>query len=255
MRARCRVPPVSAADARRPPEALILAAPRRDAVIAAIAAALTAALFAVAADRGALSHVQHVDESWLRLMISGRTPVVTVIARAFNVLGLVYVTLPVRIAIAGYLALRRQWWHLAAFAAAVPLSEILIGPLKAAYDRPRPPGSLVATSGASFPSGHSIAASVTVLAAVIALVPSGRRRTAWGLAAAFFALLMALSRAYLGAHWLSDAIAGLLLGTTCALVAATAADQAQRSWRRRHAIRTAASRQAVEPGERQRPAH
>jgi membrane-associated phospholipid phosphatase len=57
------------------------------------------------------------------------------------------------------------------------LSEVLIGSLKGIYDRTRPPGSLVATSGASFPSGHAIAASVTVVAAVIALVPAGRRRT------------------------------------------------------------------------------
>src|SRR5208282_3412668 len=76
--------------------------------------------------------------------------------------------------------------------------------LKGSYDRTRPPGSLVATSGASFPSGHSIAASVTVVAAVIALVPPGRARVAWGAAAAGFSVLMALSRAYLGAHWLSE---------------------------------------------------
>jgi undecaprenyl-diphosphatase len=36
-------------------------------------------------------------------------------------------------------------------------------------------------------------------------------------AATAFALLMGLSRAYLAAHWLSDAIAGVLLGTTVAL--------------------------------------
>ena len=60
-------------------------------------------------------------------MVSGRTAPVTAIAKVFNWLGLVYVTLPVRIAIAGFLVLRRRWWHLAAFAAAVVLSEILIG--------------------------------------------------------------------------------------------------------------------------------
>ena len=40
-------------------------------------------------------------------MISGRTPPLTATAKVFNVLGLVYVTLPVRIGLAGYLALRR----------------------------------------------------------------------------------------------------------------------------------------------------
>ena len=110
------------------------------------------------------------------------------------------------------------------------LSEILIGLLKGVYDRARPPGSLVATSGASFPSGHSVAATVTVVAAVIALVPPGPRRVAWGTAAAAFSVLMALSRAYLGAHWLSDALAGVLLGASCALLAALAVSVLQRRW-------------------------
>jgi undecaprenyl-diphosphatase len=124
---------------------------------------------------------------------------------------------------------------MAAFVAAVVLSEVLIGTLKNVYDRTRPPGSLVATSGASFPSGHAIAASVTVVAAVIALVPPGRRRVAWGTAAVAFSVLMAASRAYLAAHWLSDAIAGILLGTSCALLTAVAVDGLQRGWQARRA--------------------
>ncbi len=206
----------------------VLAAPARDAALTAAVLALTAMVFALVADHGVLARIQRVDDAWLRLMVSSRSAPVTAVARFLNLLGLVYVTLPVRIAIAGFLALRRRWWHLAAFASAVVLSEILIGTLKGSYDRTRPPGSLVATSGASFPSGHSIAASVTVVAAVIALVPPGRARVAWGAAAAGFSVLMALSRAYLGAHWLSDAIAGVLLGTSCALLAALVADGLQR---------------------------
>jgi undecaprenyl-diphosphatase len=63
-----------------------------------------------------------------------------------------------------------------------------------------------------------VAASVTVVALVIALFPpAGFRRWLWGVAAALFSFVMALSRAYLGAHWLSDATAGVLLGTTIAL--------------------------------------
>jgi len=212
------------------PEQALLAAPGRDTAATAVVVALTAVVFAAVADHRFLVHIQRLDDAWLRLMISGRSAPVTAVAKFFNVLGLVYVTLPVRIAIAGFLALRRRWWRLAAFTGAVVLSEILIGTLKGSYDRARPPGSLVATSGASFPSGHSIAASVTVVAAIIALVPPGRQRTAWGAAAAGFSVLMALSRAYLGAHWLSDAIAGILLGTSCALLAALVVSQLQRRW-------------------------
>ncbi|WP_424562698.1 hypothetical protein, partial [Trebonia sp.] len=128
------------ATARRQ-ETALLAHPRRAAFLTAGVLAVTAVVFALAADHGTLARIQRVDDAWLRLMISGRAPALTAIAKAFNVLGLVYVTLPVRIALAGFLALRRQWWHLAAFAAAIVLSEVLIGSLKGIYDRARPPGS------------------------------------------------------------------------------------------------------------------
>jgi len=209
------------------PEEQLLTESGRDIVVITLVVAVTVGLFAAAADHGMMSRIQQLDDAWLRLMISGRAGPLTDLAKIFNILGLVYVTLPVRIAVAGFLAVRRRWWHLAAFVAAVAASEASIGLLKGSYDRARPPGSLVATSGASFPSGHAIAASVTVVAAVIALVPAGRR-TPWALAAALFSILMGLSRAYLGAHWLSDAAAGILLGTSCALLTALVVSRLQR---------------------------
>ena len=223
VRARCRMPGMTRPATAPAEEHALLASPRRAALLTAGVVALTTVVFALVARPGTLAGIQRLDDAWLRLMVSGRTPALTVIAKIFNVLGLVYVTLPVRIAVAGFLALRRRWWHLAAFTAAVLVSEVLIGPLKGIYDRARPPGALVATSGASFPSGHAVAASVTALAAVIALVPAGRRRTLWGAAAVAFSILMGLSRAYLSAHWLSDATAGILLGTSCALLTALVA--------------------------------
>jgi membrane-associated phospholipid phosphatase len=213
-------------------EGVLLAAPGRDIIVTAVVALLTAGVFVAVGDHGTLLSIKRWDDSWLRLMISGRAPPLTAIARALNVLGLVYVTLPVRIAIAAFLALRRRWWHLAAFVAAVVVSEVLIGVLKGIYDRARPPGSLVATTGASFPSGHAIATSVTAVAAVITLIPPGRRRAWWGATAVTFSILMGLSRAYLAAHWLSDAVAGVLLGTSCALTAALAVGLLQRWWQR-----------------------
>ena len=239
------MPGMTRPDTTRHAEDTLLARPRRAAVLTAAVLALTAVVFALVADHGTLARVQRLDAAWLRLMISGRAPPLTSIAKVFNVLGLVYVTLPVRIALAGFLALRRRWWHLAAFASAIVLSEALIGPLKGIYDRTRPPGSLVATTNASFPSGHAIAASVTVIAAVIALVPPGRRRALWGAAAVAFSIVMGLSRAYLAAHWLSDATAGILLGTSCALVTALVADQFQR---RQNRLQRAAGTQCLAGG-------
>ena len=228
------MPGMSRPAAARREEHLLLAYPGRDIAVTAVTVVLTAAIFAAVASQGVLAHIQHLDNSWLQLMDTHRSGPVTAFAKFLNLLGLVSVTLPVRIVITGYLALRRRWWHLAAFVVAIATSEALIGTLKGIYDRARPPGSLVATSGASFPSGHSIAATVTVVAAVIALVPPGRRRAWWGAGAVVFSVLMALSRAYLAAHWLSDAIAGVLLGTSCALLAALVVGALQRRWRGRH---------------------
>jgi membrane-associated phospholipid phosphatase len=200
----------------------LLGTPRRDVVVTVLLALATAALFLLVAMPSTRAHVQQLDDAFLRRMVAIRSAPLTAPAKVLNLLGFTIVMLPARLLIAGYLALRRRWWHFAAFVSAIVLSEICIGTLKALYDRPRPPGSLVRTSGASFPSGHAVAASVTVVAAVIALFPEGPKRYLWGALAAAFAMLMGLSRAYLAAHWLSDAVAGVLLGTSCAMVAALA---------------------------------
>jgi undecaprenyl-diphosphatase len=204
----------------RMPEHPLLGMPRRDVAVTVSLAVATAVVFVLVAVPASRVHVQAFDDGYLRRMLAIRSGPLTAIAKVLNVLGLTFVTLPIRLLIAGFLAVRRRWWHLGAFAGAIVLSEILIGTLKGVFDRARPPGALVSTSGASFPSGHAVAASVTAVAAVIALFPEGRKRFLWGAAAALFALLMGLSRAYLAAHWFSDALAGVLLGTTCALVAA-----------------------------------
>ena len=81
----------------RPHEDPLLARPRQAALLTAGVVTLTAVVFALAASHGTLARIQRLDDAWLRLMISGRTPPLTAIAKVLNVLGLVYVTLPVRI--------------------------------------------------------------------------------------------------------------------------------------------------------------
>jgi membrane-associated phospholipid phosphatase len=195
----------------------LLGTPRRDTIVTATLVLATVTFFAFMATEAGRGVIQPIDDAFLRQMTTLRTGWLTLVAKLFNLIGLTYVMAPIRIGIAGWLAIRRRWWHFAAFVSAIVVSEVAIGTLKALYDRPRALGSLVETSSASFPSGHAVAASVTAVAAVIALFPEGSRRYRWGAAAVGFSSLMGLSRTYLGAHWLSDAIAGVLLGTTIAL--------------------------------------
>ena len=194
--------------------------PRRDVITTIVLSLLTAVLFVLMALPGPRATIQRFDDRWLKLMLDVRSAPLTAVAKAFNVLGLVIVIWPVRIVVAAFLAIKRRWWHLAAFVTAVVVAEALIGSLKILYDRPRPPDPLVAVSGGSFPSGHALAASATIVGIVIALFPEGPRRYWWGAAAVGFAVLMGLSRTYLAAHWLSDSVAGILMGTSVALGAA-----------------------------------
>ena len=61
------------ATARRQEDEL-LAHPRRAAFLTAGVLAVTAVVFALAADHGMLARIQRLDNAWLQLMISGRRP-------------------------------------------------------------------------------------------------------------------------------------------------------------------------------------
>lgn len=192
---------------------------RRQAIAAGLlmVAIATALAVPVALDGNAWP-LQTVDERWQRWMVDVRTPWLTSFAQALDVVGGPYVIVPIRIGVAAVLSWRRRWMALTAFITATITSELCIGPLKALFDRPRPLGGLLATETMSFPSGHAIAASVTAIGLVIVLVPSTGRRRGWTALAATFAMAMAMSRTYLGAHWLSDAVAGGCIGTGVAVV-------------------------------------
>jgi membrane-associated phospholipid phosphatase len=161
--------------------------------------------------------VQDVDDAVWRFAGAVRNGPTTAVAVFLSWLGSGLVNWPLRIAAFLLLAWRRHWLRLAAFGLAVLTSELLIGTLKSTIDRPRPPGSLIETSGASFPSGHAVATAVTAVGLVLVLAPPGPRRWRWEVNAVLLTSVMALSRVYLHAHWLSDTVAGALLGAGLAL--------------------------------------
>jgi undecaprenyl-diphosphatase len=161
--------------------------------------------------------VQAVDDAVWRAVGRVHTGPATAVAVALSWLGSSLVNWPLRAVALALLAWRRHWLRLAALGLAIVTSELAIGPVKAAVGRPRPPGSLIATSGAAFPSGHAVAATVTAVGLVLVLAPPGPARWRWEVRAVVFAVVMALSRVYLRAHWLSDTVAGGLVGAGLAL--------------------------------------
>lgn len=214
-----------------PPEPL--PALRRRLLVAGLVLLLLGALLTavVAAD---VRVVQPVDDAYLRLMEAARWGPLVAVCKALSALFGTAVLWPVRAVVTLVIALRRHWLALSAWVCTVALSEAAIGPVKALVDRPRPPGALLATSGASYPSGHAIASAVTAIGVVMALT-SGRRRLHGMVVAVLVATGVAFSRPYLSAHWLSDVVGGALLGAGLALAVPEAFEVARdrRTARRR----------------------
>ena len=96
-------------------------------VLVAIAATLTVIMLVDPVD----PWVQPFDDWWYRWIAAHRTPWLTRVAEVLAVVGSAWVTVPLRLAIATLLAFRRRWTQLAAFVAAIVVSELCIGPLKA----------------------------------------------------------------------------------------------------------------------------
>jgi membrane-associated phospholipid phosphatase len=180
----------------------------------------TAVLFAMVGADPRNPLIQPLDDRWYAAMNDLRSSAATFVAKALDLLGGVYVTLPIRIGVAVWLIVRRRWRALATWVLAWALSEITVTMVKMWFDRPRPPGQLVPTSGSSFPSGHATAVAATAVALVLVLLPEGSKRRKWEASAIIITFFMSLSRPYLNAHWFSDVLAGSLLGAGIAILSA-----------------------------------
>jgi membrane protein DedA with SNARE-associated domain len=119
-------------------------------------------------------------------------------------------------ATAVWAAARRRYADALALVVAFLLTWLAVDVAKAAYDRPRPPGSHVLTEGMSYPSGHAAYAVAWVACAVV-LVRAGAglaKRFAVVTVAVVLVVVVALTRVYLRAHYLSDVDGGIGLATT-----------------------------------------
>ncbi|MFD9698754.1 phosphatase PAP2 family protein [Lentzea sp. NPDC059081] len=101
----------------------------------------------------------------------------------------------------------------------ITLAKALVG-----RDRPPPPVAAITESGYSFPSGHATGTSAIVLLCAWLvtrhLVTSWAGRVAVYATALGFIGLIGFSRVYLGVHYVSDVLAGWLLGTAWACAVA-----------------------------------
>jgi undecaprenyl-diphosphatase len=120
----------------------------------------------------------------------------------------------VAVVVAVLLLVRR--WLEAFFIALLPsLAALFTWAIKVAVDRPRPGAELIDNGGLSYPSGH-VSHIVVFLGFLCYLMPGLVKKravvTALQVIMVILIMLMMTSRIYLGEHWPSDVLAGLMLG-------------------------------------------
>jgi undecaprenyl-diphosphatase len=159
-----------------------------------------------------------IDRAWQDLLVTLRGPAVLWFAFALDVIGGGWsAILIVPIGVAVLLVLLRRPWSAAYFLVAEVVSVGLVQVLKHLVGRARPEDMLILSDFGSFPSGH-VANAATIATALYVIFP----RVWTALAGAAWVLLMAFSRTYLGAHWLSDTLGGAMIGAAAALMVAAA---------------------------------
>jgi undecaprenyl-diphosphatase len=141
-------------------------------------------------------------------------PTVVDVAKVVTALGAFPTVLAAALATAVWAVVHRRRIEAVALLVGVLVSPIVSDTAKAAYDRPRPPGSLVETMTSAYPSGHTLQ-SVTLVACATVLVQAGvgwATRIAAVIVAIGLVALVAATRVYLRAHYLSDVLGGAALG-------------------------------------------
>lgn len=133
-------------------------------------------------------------------------------------------------------ALQKAWWRAGEFVVAGILSSLLVQLLKKLVFAPSPrPMGVIEWSQTqlatelelplqfAFPSGHTTTAFV-----FFTLIAMHWRRPAIQIFAAFCAIAVAVSRVYLMAHWITDVMAGAVLGMSIALVVSAVSQRIQK---------------------------
>ena len=143
-----------------------------------------------------------------------RNPVGASLALVMNFLGGGWFAVGVvPLAVVAMFCLARRYWAAVFSAIAAIASAGAVQLLKHLFGRARPADMLITSDFGSFPSGH--VANAVTLSVVLGLV----LRSGWVWAAgAAYTVLMMLSRTYLGAHWVSDTIGGLVLGAAVTVI-------------------------------------
>lgn len=165
-----------------------------------------------------ISRVTAVETQWVKSLAASRSPGLTSVMQSVTWLGTGWFELPFALLVVGFLWARRRRGEGIRYFLCGLGGWALYALLKLGFHRHRPSG-VERLSGAgwhSFPSGHAMLAPILFVfaAALVTAEPGLRRFRIPALALAWtVSFLLAFSRVYLGVHYPSDVIAGLVAGS------------------------------------------
>ncbi len=206
---------------------------RRTTTRRALAAAVAGIALLLALGAGVLvgwAPQVRLDESVSRALYAGddRSVTTDVLLEVLTTPGVVWFRVVVSLPVLFWLGTRRAWrtagWVVAANVLVAPVTVLL----KDAFGRVRPAfeNGGAGYDGLSFPSGHSSGIATLVTIALVLAWPrlAARHRRLALAAGAGLAVLVGLTRMWLGVHFLSDVVGGWALGVAWTLLVAAAFD-------------------------------
>ena len=174
-----------------------------------------------------------IDKNIVEWLHERTTPGMSTLMQLITDLGSGYWVAGVSVLTAIILWWKRCWYRLLALVLVVPGGMVMAIILKIAFHRSRPSfnDSMMIFQGYSFPSGHTMAA--TLLYGVLAVfavtaLKSWRWRVLTVISVMVMILLVGFSRMYLSAHYLSDVLGATAAGLAWLVLCITAVDTLRR---------------------------
>jgi undecaprenyl-diphosphatase len=176
-----------------------------------LAVGLFALVLGITLEGSALAGAEHMIFQTIQSL---RTPWADYLMIYFTRFGDLAVIITLILGVLLFLGWQRHWRSSLYWLSAAGFGLFASVALKYGLQIPRPPAAIEGLSSYSFPSSHVLRA--TVLYGFLSVIIARAIRPNWRWlaysAAGVLILLVAVSRLYLGAHWLSDILGSLTLG-------------------------------------------